>query len=134
MPRAAHIKSDWFNTNVINRVVAGLGITSSLTVRGRKSCKPRTVPVHVLELDGNRYLVAPRGETEWVLNARAAGGEVIVKIKGARARKFRAVPVAGPETHRIIDEYKKRWGKELVDFWGKLPDDDQHPVFQLVDA
>jgi deazaflavin-dependent oxidoreductase (nitroreductase family) len=134
MARAAHIKSDWFNTNVVNRLVSGLGITSSLTVRGRKSGKPRTVPVHVLELGDRRYLVAPRGETEWVLNARAAGGEVIVKVKGRKARRFHADQVTGPETHRIIDEYKKRWGKELVDFWGKLPDDDQHPVFELIDA
>ena len=133
MPRAPHIKSDWLNTNVINPVVSGLRLTDSLTVRGRKTGKPRTVPVHVLELDGKRYLVAPRGETEWVLNARAAAGEVVVRLRGGRPRRFRAVPVTGPQRHRIIDEYKARWGKEIVDFWGKLPEYEQHPVFELVE-
>ena len=133
MARPPHIRSDWFNTNVINRVVSALGLTSSLTVRGRKTGRPRTVPVHVLELDGKKYLVAPRGETEWVVNARAAG-EVEVRMKGGPRLRYRVVPITGPETHRIIDEYKARWGRELVDFWAKLPEYDQHPVFELIET
>jgi deazaflavin-dependent oxidoreductase (nitroreductase family) len=45
-----------------------------LAVRGRKSGAWRTVPVNLLVHEGERYLVAPRGETEWVRNIRAAGG------------------------------------------------------------
>src|SRR5512147_616145 len=44
-----------------------------LVVPGRRSGEPRSVPVNLLELDGERYLVAPRGNTQWVRNARAAG-------------------------------------------------------------
>ena len=44
-----------------------------LAVRGRTSGEPRSNPVNLLELDGERYLVAPRGNTQWVRNARAAG-------------------------------------------------------------
>ena len=45
-----------------------------LVVRGRTSGELRSMPVNLLELDGERYLVAPRGNTQWVRNARAAGG------------------------------------------------------------
>ena len=132
MARGPHIRSDWFNTNVVNRVVAGLRLTSSVTVRGRKSGRRYTVPVHVLDFQGARYLVAPRGDVEWVRNARAAG-EIEVRIKGVASRpeRFRVVPVTGEATHPLIDEYRRRWGRELSNFWEKLPEYDQHPVFEL---
>ncbi len=44
-----------------------------LEVRGRSSGQPRRTPVNLLTLDGVRYLVAPRGETQWVRNLRASG-------------------------------------------------------------
>src|SRR3712207_7823515 len=50
------------------------GVVPTLWVRGRKTGRWRSVPVNVLELDGQRYLVAPRGETDWVRNLRAADG------------------------------------------------------------
>jgi deazaflavin-dependent oxidoreductase (nitroreductase family) len=46
---------------------------SLLTVRGRKSGRPYSIPVELMETDGRRWLVAPYGETNWVRNARAAG-------------------------------------------------------------
>ena len=69
------------STNVFNEAVAamtraGISIWGSriLAVRGRKSGEWRTTPVNPLTLNGERYLVAPRGETQWVRNMRAAGG------------------------------------------------------------
>jgi hypothetical protein len=50
-----------------------LGITPALAVRSRTSGKWRTVPVNVLELAGQRYLIAPRGDTQWLRNLRATG-------------------------------------------------------------
>lgn len=47
--------------------------TYLLVVKGRRSGKPRTTPVTLLNRDGQRYLVAPYGNRDWVLNARAAG-------------------------------------------------------------
>ena len=68
-------------TNVFNSAVAwlarsGVSILGSreLRVRGRRSGEWRTTPVNLLVLDGQRYLVAPRGQTQWVRNIRAAGG------------------------------------------------------------
>jgi len=44
-----------------------------LEVAGRTSGRLYTTPVNLLQVDGRRYLVAPRGETNWVRNVRAAG-------------------------------------------------------------
>src|SRR5258705_710925 len=64
-----------FNGLVALLARLGISIMGSrvLAVRGRKSGQWRTVPVNLLDIDGVRYLVAPRGETEWVRNLRASG-------------------------------------------------------------
>ena len=60
-------------------------------MRGRKSGEWRTVPVNLLTIDGTEYLVAPRGETQWVRNIRVAGGgELRVGRKVAGLRRHRA--------------------------------------------
>ena len=71
----------WFTRNVFNRGVAfatrhGVSVWGSrvLAVKGRKSGEWRTTPVNLLTIGDERYLVAPRGETEWVKNIRVAGG------------------------------------------------------------
>src|SRR5580692_2516933 len=70
-------KPDWFTNHVFNPTVAGLtrlGISvwgsRVLEVRGRTSGEPRRTPVNLLTFEGARYLVAPRGETQWVRNMR----------------------------------------------------------------
>src|SRR5467141_1590086 len=90
-----YLEPGWFTRNVFNRTMAGLtklGISvygsRVLAVRGRKSGEWRTTPVNPLTLDGERYLVAPRGNTQWVRNMRVAGGgELRV---GRRVEKFTA--------------------------------------------
>ena len=49
------------------------GSTSLLTVNGRKSRRLLITPVTIVEEDGQRWLVAPYCEVNWVRNARAAG-------------------------------------------------------------
>src|SRR5438552_13917006 len=81
---AHYEKPDWLTKHVFNPFVMlltnrGLSVRGSrfLVVRGRKSGQIRTTPVNPLEIGGKRYLVAPRGETEWERNLRAArGGEL----------------------------------------------------------
>ena len=79
--------------------IVGLGLGPShihlLQVRGRKSGKLFSTPVDLLELQGKRYLVAPRGRTQWVRNAEAAG-EITLK-KGSTRQKFRLRPISGAE-------------------------------------
>ena len=63
--------------NVLVRPLARLGLagkrTHVLTVVGRRSGKRYSTPVSLVFLDGERWLVAPYGERQWVKNARAAG-------------------------------------------------------------
>ena len=74
-------------TQTMNRLMgwlASLGLTPSrmitLEVKGRRSGQPRSTVVNEVEYEGERYLVSPRGETEWVRNVRAAGGEACPRL------------------------------------------------------
>jgi deazaflavin-dependent oxidoreductase (nitroreductase family) len=100
----------------LNRVVAllvgrlGLPIPAvrMLRVHGRRSGRLRTVPVVVLRRDGARYLVAPRGRTDWTANLDAAGwGEL---IRGRRIERVRATRLEGDEHAEAIAAYVRRFG------------------------
>jgi deazaflavin-dependent oxidoreductase (nitroreductase family) len=138
-----------FTNLVLNRAVAGLtrlGLSvwgsRLLRVRGRRSGEWRTTPVNLLTLDGKRYLVAPRGHTQWVRNLRAAGaGELVV---GRRVEPFRAVEVADGEKEPILRAYLRRWKLEVGVFFAGVSDQSSpeelrriapdHPVFQIAPA
>ena len=88
---------------VFNRVfgsLVGLGLGFSynylLQVRGRKSGKIYSTPIDLLELGGKRFLVAPRGRTQWVRNAEAAG-EVTLKTVSATS-SLRSGEAGNPES------------------------------------
>src|SRR5918995_4264489 len=75
-----YVEPGWFTKNVFNRIVAwltrlGISVYGSriLAVRGRTSGEWRTTPVNLLTFEGERYLVAPRGVTQWVRNIRVSG-------------------------------------------------------------
>jgi deazaflavin-dependent oxidoreductase (nitroreductase family) len=144
----AHYKEpDWFTRNVFNRLIAGLtraGVSvwgsRVLEVQGRRSGLPRRVPVNLLSFEGASYLVAPRGETEWVRNARAADGRVIL-IRGRRRQAFAAVELADEAKPKLLRAYLARWKFEVGMFFegvGPKSSDDElaaiagrHPVFRL---
>jgi deazaflavin-dependent oxidoreductase (nitroreductase family) len=83
----------------------GIGPKNSylIEVPGRKTGQIRSVPVNIVEFDGQRYLVAPRGETEWVRNARAAGGKANLRRGKAEQVQLEEVPTA--ERAPIIQKY-----------------------------
>jgi deazaflavin-dependent oxidoreductase (nitroreductase family) len=86
-----------------------------LAVRGRKSGEWRTVPVNLLEHEGVRYLVAPRGETQWVRNLRASGtGELRV---GRRRETFQAIELADAEKPAVLRAYLRKWAFEVKVFF-----------------
>ena len=136
----------WFTKHVFNRLVAaltriGVSVAGSrvLEVPGRKTGEPRRTPVNLLTLDGQRYLVAPRGHTQWVRNLRASGsGRLLV---GRRAEPFEAVEVADAEKPAILRAYLERWKWEVGQFFGGVgPDSDDaelqriapdHPIFRI---
>jgi deazaflavin-dependent oxidoreductase (nitroreductase family) len=96
----------------------GISVMGSrlLAVRGRKSGEWRTTMVNLLtDDDGNRYLVAPRGHTQWVRNLRAAGdGELRL---GRRVEVFTAAEVADENKVPLLRLYLKRWGWEVGKFF-----------------
>jgi deazaflavin-dependent oxidoreductase (nitroreductase family) len=119
---AHYKKPGWFTTYVFNKVVAGftrLGLSvwgsRVLEVRGRTSGEPRHTPVNLLTVDGVRYLVAPRGETQWVRNLRVAGEGVL--IVGRRRQAFSAQELPDGEKPEILRAYLKRWKAEVGVFF-----------------
>ena len=123
-PAAPHYRRpDWFTTNVFNRVVAlltrlGVSVWGSriLRVAGRKSGRLYTTPVNLLTLDGTRYLVAPRGNTQWVRNLRAAGGTGELRV-GRRVEVFTADEIADDAKPAVLRAYLKRWKVEVGAFF-----------------
>jgi len=87
----------------------GLGLPHNylLQVRGRRSGRVYSMPVNLLELNAKRYLVAPRGRTQWVRNAETAG-EITLK-KGLRRHKFRLRPIPDTEKGPILQAYLERF-------------------------
>jgi deazaflavin-dependent oxidoreductase (nitroreductase family) len=63
------------------RVGLPMGPNVPMTVRGRTSGQPRTVPVAVSEINGRRYVIGAYGDVQWVRNLRAAG-EATIRLKG----------------------------------------------------
>jgi deazaflavin-dependent oxidoreductase (nitroreductase family) len=89
-----------------------------LRVRGRKSGEPRLTLVNLLVVDGDRYLVAPRGHTQWVRNLRAAGaGELVL---GRRVAPVTAVELADDVKVPVLRAYLKRFGWEVGMFFENL--------------
>lgn len=137
----------WFTRNVFNRMVKvatrlGLSVYGSrvLVVRGRKSGEMRTTAVNLLSLEGQRYLVAPRGETQWVRNIRVTGeGELLL---GRRREPIRVRELGDAEKPELLREYLRRWKMEVgMFFQGVGPESSadelariapKHPVFRIL--
>jgi len=143
---ADYQRPGWFTTNVSNRIVAGLtrlGVSLAgsrvLEVRGRTSGEWRRTPVNPLKHDGGLYLVAPRGETQWVRNLRASGEGRLVK--GRRTEPFTAVELPDEQKLPLLRAYLKKWAWEVGAFFNGVgadaSDEDlrreapQHPIFRI---
>ena len=101
----------------------GLGAfgARTLAVRGRKSGQWQTVPVNPLPMDGERYLVAPRGQTQWVRNIRVAGGGEL--RLGRKAEPFTVTELPDDEKLPVLRDYLKRWGWEVGRFFEGITKD-----------
>jgi len=102
-----------FNRTFGFLVEMGLGFSHNylLQVRGRKSGKIYATPVDLLELNGKKFLVAPRGRTQWVRNAEAAG-EITLK-KGTAKSRFGLRFLATEEKLPVLKEYLDRFRREV---------------------
>lgn len=123
------LKPSWTVRKVLNPAISAFGMASTLAVKGRKSGEERTVPVNVLEVDGTRYLISPRGETDWVKNLRAAGGGELRHKKSVD--RFTAVEIPTEERPELIAAYREKWDKQVKKLFEQLPDPADHPTFKL---
>ena len=144
---ARYEKPDWLTQHVFNPLVSlltnlGVSVRGSriLVVRGRKSGQIRTTPVNPLEIGGKRYLVAPRGETEWVRNLRATrGGELRL---GRHREPIGVEDLPDDLKPPILREYLRRWKMETGKFFdgvtAESPESElrriapRHPVFRVL--
>jgi hypothetical protein len=90
-----------------------------------------------MELDGKQFLVAPRGRTQWVRNAEAAG-EVTLK-RGAR-RRYRLRPLEESEKPHVLKTYLTNYKSAVKKFFPIPPGAPveefakiagEYPVFEL---
>lgn len=141
-------KPDFVTQRVFNPAVAaltklGLSLQGSrvLAVQGRKSGEWRTTPVNPLSFEGSRYLVAPRGTTQWVRNIRVShAGKLTL---GRKTESIRVEELADADKVPVLRAYLKKWAWESKQFFGlpgpNVPDSElervapNHPVFRIVD-
>jgi deazaflavin-dependent oxidoreductase (nitroreductase family) len=132
---------------VFNRVLGflvGLGIGPKyiylLQVRGRKSGRVYATPVNVMDVGEKRYLIAPRGRTQWVRNAEAAG-EITLK-RGASRASFRLRAIPDVEKAELLKLYLERYASAVQRYFTVKAGsgveafrevEGKYPVFELVD-
>ncbi len=148
MPADAYIKPGFFTARVFNPAInflagrLGLSIKGArvLSVQGRKTGEWRRTPVNPLSFNGRRYLVSPRGETQWVRNIRVSRRARLTL--GRKTETVRVEEVADREKPPILRAYLKEWAWEVNQFFGGVgaaaSKDDlarsapKHPVFRIV--
>jgi deazaflavin-dependent oxidoreductase (nitroreductase family) len=126
-----YVQPGFVMAHLVNPIVARLGGTVVLTVRGRRSGKPITVPLgRPFVLNTVQYLVSGAGVTHWARNLRAVGqGEL--RLHGRR-QPFRAVEIEpGTEHDRIVAAYRVAQGRTVATFFAQIPDPADHPVFRV---
>jgi deazaflavin-dependent oxidoreductase (nitroreductase family) len=103
MAESRRVPRDFKEPNAIDRTInrafgfllkLGIGLSHNylLEVRGRKTGRTYATPVNMLEHEGRKYLVAPRGYTQWVRNAEASGEVTLVRGAKRERVKLRALP------------------------------------------
>ncbi len=133
-------------TQVMNRLLcaaASAGITPghmiTIEVKGRRSGETRSTIVNTVDYNGQRYLVSPRGETQWVRNVRAAGGQATIRHGGRTEVRLEEVPAA--ERAAVLQVYLRKNAMATKAHFGidpKAPLEEferiaaQHPVFRVV--
>jgi deazaflavin-dependent oxidoreductase (nitroreductase family) len=117
----------------------GLGHNYVLEVRGRKSGRMFSTPIDLLEFEGRRYLVAPRGEAHWVRNARAAGR--VALRKGRRREEFAVREVGAAQRPELLKAYLDRFALTVQRYFPLprespasefVPIAERYPVFELI--
>jgi deazaflavin-dependent oxidoreductase (nitroreductase family) len=125
-------------TTFLLRMGVKMGNMTLLTVRGRKSGQPRTTPVTLIELDGERLLIAPFGTVNWVRNLRATGEATL--RRGRHSERVSAVELSIQEAAPVLKKTLARVPSFVTNYFDVTPDSPladfereapRHPVFRL---
>jgi deazaflavin-dependent oxidoreductase (nitroreductase family) len=143
-----YIEPGFFTARIFNPVVAfvvrrfGVSMKGArvLSVQGRKTGEWHSTPVNPLSFSGQRYLVAPRGETQWVRNIRISG-EARLTL-GRQTEIVSVQEISDNEKPPILRAYLKEWAWEVSQFFGGVGADasmetlsriaPKHPVFRIL--
>ena len=117
---------------------AGIGPIHLLTVPGRRTGRPHTVPVVLVAQDDRRWLVAPYGAVSWVHNARAAGR--VSLRRGAEAGDYAVREARPDEAGPVLKRYVAVAGRTRASFQAGqdapvtqfVAEAHRHPVFELI--
>ncbi|MCU1447432.1 nitroreductase/quinone reductase family protein [Cryobacterium sp.] len=123
-----YLPPSFFMRNVVNPVARAIGVPT-LIVRGRISGREINTPVGPFEFGGGTYVVAGRGETQWVRNLRVAG-RCELRIRWHRQPHL-ATELRGREHQLVMAAYLDRLGRRAGPFLADLPNAADHPIFRL---
>jgi deazaflavin-dependent oxidoreductase (nitroreductase family) len=91
----------------MQRIGLGMKDLPVLTVPGRKSGKPRSTPLSVLEHEGQRYLLEGFPGADWARNVRAADGRATLAT-GKRREQVRLVELDAQEALPVLRAWPVR--------------------------
>jgi deazaflavin-dependent oxidoreductase (nitroreductase family) len=109
--------------NAGNKIVVGLqrlgvafGPMQLLTVPGRRTGVPRTFPIAVIPIDGDRYIFQAYPKAAWVANARAAASVTLTRGRRTKPARLTEVPVEErrPLLRELVANSPASVGKRLV--------------------
>lgn len=88
----------------------------TLQVRGRRTGRPRRIPILITRYEGADYLVALAGQSQWVRNVRAAGGDAVLRRRSTRRVRLEEVPVEerAPVLAAYLAAGKRRSGESAA--------------------
>jgi deazaflavin-dependent oxidoreductase (nitroreductase family) len=127
----AYLKPNWFTAKIFNPIARTAGISGSetLTVTKRGSKEPQKIPVVTIEVEGTKYLVSTRGESQWVKNVRANPTVTISNKSGTTTYAAAEVPTGSRQP--ILTAYQEKFGRMVQGYFRDLPNEADHPVFAL---
>jgi deazaflavin-dependent oxidoreductase (nitroreductase family) len=133
MSARRYLKPPWMQRHVGNHLAPLFrpSIVSKLSVEGRRTGRIQTVPVAVLDHQGERYLVSYRGESDWACNLRASGRGRLLQQRRTEEISVAEVPVG--ERPALLEEYSARFSKlpTVGKILRELPDPADHPIFRI---
>lgn len=96
--------------NALVRALLSVGLgpanTYLLTVQGRRTGRPYSTPVTLVEESGERWIVAPYGEVNWVRNARSAGR--VTLSRGLRSETVNIIELRPYDAAPVLKKYIAR--------------------------